>query len=85
MIKGILDGLELRVPDAKQWVRSILANEGQITGISELENDGIVYWVVKSCATVPLNQTGEQNRKVKGNMWSLSGRFFGIANLTLRM
>lgn len=54
--KAILDDLEFRIPEARNWVAGTLRNEGVMTGESELENDAMVYWVVKSCATIPLNQ-----------------------------
>lgn len=58
--KGILDNLEFRVPDAKAWADSILANEGRIVGETELENDAIAYWVLKQCAAVPLRTPGDE-------------------------
>jgi len=54
--KGILDDLESRVPEAKAWAESVLANN-KVVGENELENDGIAYWVVKFCATTPLSKS----------------------------
>ena len=59
--KSILDDLERRVPAAKAWADSIIANEGKLVGDTELENDAIAYWVVKMCATVPLGSSVEQH------------------------
>jgi hypothetical protein len=59
--KGILDDLELRVPKAEEWAEPTLANEGRMLTSTELENDAIAYWVVKSCATTPLDQGTDQH------------------------
>jgi hypothetical protein len=59
--KAILDDLEKRVPEAEKWAAPVLANEGRTLTDSELTNDAIAYWVVKSCATAPLNQNSDQH------------------------
>jgi hypothetical protein len=61
IIKSILDDLELRVPEAKAWSDRIIANEGSVTGTTELVTDAIAYWVVKRCATDPFHTDGEEH------------------------
>jgi hypothetical protein len=59
--KAILDDLERRVPEAEKWAETITANEGRVLPGTELENDAIAYWVLKKCATAPLNQDSDQH------------------------
>ena len=60
--KGILDDLEKRIPaDAKPWAETILKNEGRVLGGTELENDGICYWVVKITAAIPFGQSTDEH------------------------
>lgn len=59
--KGVLDDLEKRIsPETRDWAETILKNEGTITGITELENDGICYWVVKLAASASYDHTNGQ-------------------------
>ncbi|MDB6126031.1 MAG: hypothetical protein JWQ71_5024 [Pedosphaera sp.] len=49
--KGILDDLERRCPELEAEAEKTLGGAPQV-GLSEDENDGICYWVVKKCAAL---------------------------------
>lgn len=54
---GVLDDLERRLPnEARGWAESIFGNV-PVSGDSELENDGICYWVIKLSAEIPLSES----------------------------
>jgi hypothetical protein len=60
--KGILADLEKRIPmEAKPWAETILKNEGRVLGGTELDNDGICYWVVKITASTPFSQSTDEH------------------------
>ena len=73
IIKGILDDLEARVPEAKTLVGSVISGPRRAVGETELANAAIAYWVVKTCATTPLSETVQQHGNVLLEMMEYRG------------
>jgi len=49
VIKGILDDLEYRVPEAKKWADEAFTENRQIFPNTEIGNSALCYWIVKAC------------------------------------
>jgi len=49
VIKGILDDLEFRVPEAKKWAEEAFMENRQMFPTTEIGNSALCYWIVKAC------------------------------------
>ena len=49
VIKGILDDLECRVPEAKKWAEKVFMENRQIFPNTEIGNSALCYWIIKAC------------------------------------